>query len=66
MTVRAFAFALVLAGIASAEVPNKSRRLQSGGCADLDGDGAVNVTGARVPLLRSSDTFSIYRAATSH
>ena len=43
------AFVLVLAALASAEVPNKSRRLQAGDCADLDGDGVVNVTGARAP-----------------
>ena len=44
------AFALVLAAIASAEAPNKSRRLQAGDCADLDGDGVVNVNGARAAL----------------
>ena len=43
------AFALVLAAVASAEAPNKSRRLQAGSCADLDGDGTVNVNGAHPP-----------------
>ena len=47
------AFVLVLAALASAEVPNKSRRLQAGDCADLDGDGVVNVTGARAPSFGS-------------
>ena len=44
------ALALALAALVSAEVPNKSRRLQTGDCADLDGDGTVNVNGAHPPL----------------
>ena len=47
---RSATFALVLAAVAWAEEPNKSRRLQAADCADLDGDGAVNVTGAHVSL----------------
>ena len=40
------ALALLLGTLAGA-VPNHSaRRLQSGACADLTGDGAVNVEGA--------------------
>ena len=41
------ALALGLLGIASAA--NTSRRLQAGSCADLDGDGTVNVNGAHPP-----------------
>ena len=44
----ALALGLLGTTLASA-APNTSRRLQAGSCADLDGDGTVNVNGAHPP-----------------
>ena len=54
------AFALVLAAIASAEAPNKSRRLQAGDCADLDGDGVVNVNGAHASFCAGGRVYYVH------
>ena len=44
----ALALGLGLLGTTLASA-NTSRRLQAGSCADLDGDGTVNVNGAHPP-----------------
>jgi len=46
------ALALGLLGATLASAANTSRRLQAGDCADLDGDGTVNVNGAHPHALR--------------
>ena len=43
------ALALGLLGTTTLASANTSRRLQAGSCADLDGDGTVNVNGAHPP-----------------